>query len=189
MQEIVPALSLSQTDAAVAGGHAPAQAEGDTTMSDFGWLLPDISDNLLAMLNPMNWIKTQQSSIATAVSEDAADTEAACQTLGVTPDFFSPVGSRLSRHSGSGSSSEPHSSGSDSSSASGSGSSSQSSRTSDFSDGTYASSADSGSGDSVPSSRGDYTATDRWVSGFKEEVGDSSDIVDDGSGNEYDDDW
>ncbi len=158
-------------------GTLPEHAEGSTSLAEFGWLLPN-HEAVLQMLNPLNWFKKEQHSAVLSVPEGPDDTTAACEALGVAPDFFSPVGSRLSDHSSS-SSSDSESSGSHESDDA---SSSCSSGTSDFSDGTYESSADSGSGSSVPSQRGNYVALEAWMSKFKEQLGDSSDGVGDESG-------
>ncbi len=146
-------------------------------ISDFGWLLPNLPANMFDMLNPMNWFTKDTPAVA-STSENLADTEAACQVLGVEPDFFSPVGSRLSEHSGT--DSESGASGRDSAiPAIPSGAASDSSRTSDFSDGSYESSSDSGSGSSVPDQKRDYGALSQWESQFLAQMGDSSDVVDD----------
>ncbi len=67
-------------------------------------------------------------------------------------------------------------------------SSSGSSHTSDFSDGTYASSSDSGSGSSAPAEESDSQNVYEWRQKFKEQLSDSSDVVDMNDGSE-DDDW
>lgn len=176
-------------------GSSPEHAEGSTGLSDFGWLFPN-HETVLQMLNPVNWFRKEQQSAVLGVTEQPAvlsvtegpdDTTAACEALGVAPDFFSPVGSRLSDHSSSSSSSSSSDSESSGSRESDGSSSSRSSRTSDFSDGAYESSADSGSGSSVPSERDNYSALDAWQSMFKEQLGDSSDVVGDESGDQEDD--
>jgi hypothetical protein len=177
-------VSSTSADVAVAecqghpeNGTLPQHAEGSTSLAEFGWLLPN-HEALLQMLNPVNWFKREQHSTVLSVPEGPDNTAAACEALGVTPDFFSPVGSRLSDRSSSSSSASESSGSHESDDAS----SSCSSGTSDFSDGTYKSSADSGSGSSVPSQRGNYSALDAWISKFKEQLGDSSDGVGDESG-------
>ncbi len=104
---------------------------------------------------------------------DAIGTDAAHDVFGEAPDPSSPRGSRDIASRG-----DPNNVtlpsvapdiASDLSSAA-------SSRTSDFSDGTYVSSSDSGSGISLPS----FTYEDDelvWASKFKETLGDSSDVV------------
>jgi hypothetical protein len=187
--EILPVLGASANAAAAEcpdrteNGSPPERAEGSTGLSEFGWLFPN-HEAVLQMLNPVNWFRKEQQSAVLSLTEGPDDTTAACEALGVAPDFFSPVGSRLSNHSSSSSSSNSESSGSRESDDS---SSSRSSRTSDFSDGAYESSADSGSGSSVPSERDNYSALDAWQSKFKEQLGDSSDVVGDESGDQEED--
>lgn len=139
------------------------------------WFRSVASEGVLEKLNPLNWFKERQPAAAadegtpTAVTNAAGAAEA-CRVLGVAPEFFSPVGSRLSHHSGSGSESE-----------SGSGSKTgSSSHTSDSSDGTYESSSDSGSGSSVPDMRrvSRDAATEAWMTEFRESLGDGDSDVD-----------
>jgi hypothetical protein len=166
----------------------PSQVGGSVDLSDLinplSWFRS--SDHVLDMLNPVNWFRGGPACAqvaSPALPENADDNEAACRALGVTPDFFSPVGSRLSEHSsgsGSSGSSRSGSSAGDTHSRSGSGSS----RTSEFSDGAYESSSDSGSGSCVPSEVSDYQVTDRWVTQLREQFNDSSDGVIFGSDDE-----
>ena len=156
-------------------------------MNPATWFPSDASESVFEKLNPLNWFKQQQSLTSKneaqcATNIDTADTEEACRVLGVGPDFFSPEGSRLSQGSSSASERDSEASGSDRHSVSGA-----SSRTSDFSDGTYTSSSDSGSGVSIPVEYERSAGAD-WSSKFKEALGDSSDIVDLGS-DDYGDDW
>jgi hypothetical protein len=168
--------------------HTPSQTAASVVPSDFinpvSWFRSRVSENVLDMLNPVNWFSERQTCAedpSTAVSDNADDNEAACRALGVTPDFFSPVGSRLSEHGSSDSGS--HSDSTDNHTSSGS------SRTSQFSEGTYESSSDSGSGSSVPSEVSDYQITDRWNLQFQDQFNDSSDGVifgSDGDGGSWD---
>lgn len=153
-----------------------SQIAGSVALPDFinpvSWFRSRAPDSMLDMLNPVNWFRGGRSSAevpSAALPDNADDNEAACQALGVTPDFFSPVGSRLSEHSSSGTGSDRDSAGDHSVSGS--------SRTSQFSDGAYESSSDSGSGSSVPSEVSDYQVTDRWVMQLREQFNDSSDGV------------
>jgi hypothetical protein len=125
----------------------------------------------------LNWFKERQPAAAAdegtpTAATNAAGAAEACRVLGVAPDFFSPVGSRLSQHSGSRSASE---SGSESKTGS-------SSHSSDSSDGTYESSSDSGSGSSVPamghSRRAAAAGTEAWMTEFRESLGDGGSEVD-----------
>jgi hypothetical protein len=158
--------------------HTPSQTAASAVPSDLDFINPVswfrflVAENMLDMLNPVNWFSGGQTCAedpSATVSENADDNEAACRTLGVTPEFFSPVGSRMSEH-GSGDSGS-HSDSADSHTSSGS------SRTSQFSEGTYKSSSDSGSGSSVPSEVSDYQITDRWNLQFPDQFNDSSDGV------------
>jgi hypothetical protein len=159
-----------------------ADGEGRTTaesvlsgiLDPTTWFRSVASEGVLEKLNPLNWFKERQPAAAADEGTPTAATNAAeaCRVLGVAPDFFSPVGSRLSQHSGSGSASE---SGSEFQAGS-------SSHTSDSSDSTYVSSSDSGSGSSVPDigrSRR-HAATEAWIKEFRESLGDGdSDVVHD----------
>ena len=159
----------------------PSQVGGSVDLSD---LINPLSwfrsrDHVLDMLNPVNWFREPACAqvASAALPENADDNEAACRALGVNPDFFSPVGSRLSEHSGSSSSGSGSGSDRDSAGDTHSRSGSGSSRTSEFSDGAYESSSDSGSGSSVPSEVSDYQGIDRWMMQLREQFNDSSDGV------------
>ena len=143
------------------------------------------SQDFLEVLNPLTWFKSADASAsghsAPHITQNPtpADDAAAAEALGFPPGFLSPEGSGMP---------EEHSVAASERSSGSSSSSSGSSHTSDFSDGTYASSSDSGSGSSAPAEESDSQNVYEWRQKFKEQLSDSSDVVDMNDGSE-DDDW